>query len=106
MEDIAKKIRKQRIFLKLTISETAEKANLSESLISRFERGVITNISLEKFSALCNALDIDMGELFSSKSKLSITDVNTNKLITRLTDMPHSKREKISKNLLELWDNH
>ncbi len=59
------RLKERRMELDMTISELAEKANLSESLISQIERG-IGNPAFVTLVKLTQALEIETSDLFSN----------------------------------------
>ncbi|MGR3741201.1 helix-turn-helix domain-containing protein [Companilactobacillus sp. DQM5] len=102
MPDISKIIRERRIALKLSIPKAAEKADLSESFLSKFERNVIPNISLDKFLKLCDALDLKITDIFDENNLFDPSEINTPELFKYLKALPLETREEISKNFLNI----
>ncbi|MDO1605909.1 helix-turn-helix transcriptional regulator [Lactobacillus sp. YT155] len=102
MPDIAKIIRERRISLNLSIPKAAEKADLSDSFLSKFERNVNTNISLDKLLRLCDALDLKITDLFDDNEEFNPEEIYTPELVKYLKSLPLKNREKISKNFLEI----
>lgn len=102
MSKISERLKKQREALNMSISQTAEAAGLSDSSLSRFERGVFKSISVEHLEAWASALNMDMAELFDDQKPFITRGQNTTELIKWLDEMPTEKREHTSKLLLEL----
>lgn len=69
-----KRLRATRKQLDLTLAEVAQRSGVSITTISRAERGLLA-LSYEKFSALGNALQMDMAAMFSqADAKVSRLD--------------------------------
>ena len=82
MSEIGKKIREIRISQNLTIKDIANRTNLSNSFISRMERGDISP-SLSSVKKIANALDISVGHLFDKDSEKADLGISSEIKIVR-----------------------
>lgn len=98
IETVGKNIRAHRTAQKMTIAELAEKADISDSFISRLEFGTVGDTHVSKLTSVADALGLTVGELFSN------TNVNpyTVELISKLTSLPPEKQIVVSKRILDL----
>lgn len=103
MSEISQRLRKQRMALHMSISEAAERAGISDSYLSRFERDVVTNISIENLEALSKALNLELVDLFDKKKKI-VYGKNAKRLNNLLNSFNNDKRERISKSILDLLE--
>lgn len=61
---LLRRIAKQRAKLKLSQRDVAEKAGVDQSYVQRVESGQV-DPSLTKAKALCDALDLELADLFA-----------------------------------------
>ena len=77
MENIGNFIKNKRKELNLTLKDIADKLEVSESLISRYESGNVKKIGMDKLIPLSEILQIDINELLNninlSKKKKKVT---------------------------------
>ncbi len=99
LENIGELVHEKRKNLGLTIESLSEKANVSVSLISKIERGDITNISVKKLNNIAQSLNLTIGDFFIDAD---LSDVETLELITYLKGLPKSKRQAISEYILKI----
>ncbi|APX71471.1 helix-turn-helix domain-containing protein [Companilactobacillus allii] len=99
INEIGKIIRDKRRSLSLTIEQLAEKADVSESLVSQLERGVNSNISINKLERISTAVDLKLPDLFDKPANNGIKYLE---LLDFLADLPRDKREDISDKILAL----
>ncbi|MDO1604979.1 helix-turn-helix transcriptional regulator [Lactobacillus sp. YT155] len=102
MSELSKRLKKRRVALSMSISKTAEAAGISDSSLSRFERGVFKSISAEHLEALASALDISMADLYGPEKASIYRGKNTEELIDWLDSLAPEQREHTSQLLLEL----
>lgn len=65
--ELGKRVKKQRLALKLTQAQLAEKAGVSTQYISHIEKGDQT-MSIAVFSRICEALNISSDKLLYNRS--------------------------------------
>lgn len=99
INEIGKIIRDKRRSLSLTIEQLAEKADVSESLVSQLERGVNSNISINKLERISNAVNLKLSDLFDEPANNGIKYLE---LLDFLANLPRDKREDISDKILAL----
>lgn len=99
LNSISKLIRERRKQLGLTIEQLAEKSDVSESFISRIERGEVDNIRIKKLNNIAQALNLNLRDFFMGPE---LSDVYTLNLIKYLASLPEEKRKKVSKTLLQV----
>lgn len=99
ISEIGKIIRDKRRSLGLTIEQLAEKADVSESLVSQLERGVNSNISINKLERISTAMDLKLADLFNEPANNGIKYLE---LLDFLAGLPRSKREDLSEKILAL----
>ena len=81
MENIGNVIKERRKELKLSLKDIAEKLNVSESLISRYESGEVKNIGIDKIIPLSEILQIEVNEFLENtkfstkKKKISLKEI-------------------------------
>ncbi|WP_225426998.1 helix-turn-helix domain-containing protein [Companilactobacillus kedongensis] len=92
-------IRVKRRALNLTIEQLAEKADVSESLVSQMERGVNKNISLKKLDQILTALNLKMSTIFTESADNGIHYLE---LINYLATFPTDKRDELAEKILSL----
>lgn len=71
---LAQKLRTLRQSRGLTLSEIAEAVGTSKQTISRYEKGIITNIPKEKIELLAHALEVSPSELMGWEENLDRFD--------------------------------
>ncbi|WP_125580759.1 helix-turn-helix domain-containing protein [Lacticaseibacillus suibinensis] len=98
IENISKLIRSRRKRLGLTIEQLAEEAGVSVSLLSRVERGDVTNISIKKLAAIGEALGLKVSDFFVAED---FADIDTLALINLLKGMPAEQRQAVSAGLVK-----
>lgn len=96
---IGKIIRDKRRSLGLTIEQLAEKADVSESLVSQLERGVNNNISINKLERISNAMNLKLADLFDEPANSGVKYLE---LLDFLAGLSRDKREDLSEKLLAL----
>ncbi|MFC6289556.1 helix-turn-helix domain-containing protein [Levilactobacillus angrenensis] len=96
---ISKLVHQKRQALDLTIEQLAERAGVSVSLISRIERGELTNISVNKLQAIATALHLTLGDFFANDP---LTGAHTLDLIAYLKSLPEAQREVIAESILKI----
>ncbi|WP_125588401.1 helix-turn-helix domain-containing protein [Companilactobacillus jidongensis] len=99
INEIGKIIRDKRRSLGLTIEQLAEKADVSESLVSQLERGVNSNISLNKLDRISKAVNLKLPELFDEPEHNGIQYLE---LLDYLAKLPRNEREELSEKMLAL----
>lgn len=62
--EVGEKIRRLRMKRKITQRALSEKVGLSTYWIRSLEHGTVTQADSDYFSALCDALNVDMNDLF------------------------------------------
>ena len=62
---VVKNLKRVRLEKGLTVQELAYRCDMERSNLSRIEAGK-TNITFKTLCTLCNALDLNLSELFSS----------------------------------------
>lgn len=93
------KIRNQRINLRLTQEQLAEKVDLSPQYIGFIERGE-KNITLEKLISICNCLNLTPNYLLSDNT--SFFEEDTNDEIFRLLSTMSDRERNIAINIIRL----
>ncbi|MFC6176962.1 helix-turn-helix domain-containing protein [Companilactobacillus huachuanensis] len=99
INEIGKIIRDKRKSLGLTIEQLAEKADVSESLVSQLERGVNSNISINKLERISTAMNLKLSDLFDEPASNGIKYLE---LLDFLASLPRNKREELSEKILDL----
>ncbi|WP_334329389.1 helix-turn-helix domain-containing protein [Companilactobacillus sp. HBUAS59699] len=99
INEIGKIIRDKRRSLGLTIEQLAEKADVSESLVSQLERGVNSNISLNKLERISTAVNLKLPELFDQPEHSGIQYLE---LLDYLAKLSREDREALSQKVLAL----
>jgi len=96
---ISKLIRERRRSLNLTIEQLAEKSGVSESFISRIERGEVDNVRIKKLNYIANALNMQLSDFFTDSN---LSDIYTLDLIKYLSNLPEDERKRVSEVLLKV----
>ncbi|WP_334329096.1 helix-turn-helix domain-containing protein [Companilactobacillus sp. HBUAS59699] len=96
---ISKLIRERRRSLNLTIEQLAEKSGVSESFISRIERGEVDNVRIKKLNDIAIALNMQLSDFFTDSS---LSDIYTLDLIKYLSNLPEDERKRVSEVLLKV----
>lgn len=91
LPDFGEIIRKRRKELGLTIEQLAEKADVSDGLISLLERKKLKDIKISNLQKISEALKLDMSDFFTVKK----VDYYTLCIINQLSELPADKRRKI-----------
>lgn len=91
LPNFGKIIRKRRKEIGLTIEQLAEKADVSDGLISLLERQKLKDIKLSNLQKISEALGLDMSDFFISKK----VDYYTISMINQLSDLTTEKKRKI-----------
>ena len=99
IDEIGKITRDKRQSLGLTIEQLAEKADVSESLVSQLERGVNNNISINKLERISTAMNLKLSDIFNEPANNGIKYLE---LLDFLASLPRDKREVLSEKILEL----
>lgn len=94
-------IRTKRKEIGMTQEELAEKSNLSINYISRIERNINDNISVETLMALSGGLNLSPAQLLGSDSESNIQPY-TEQLINYLSKLDAKKQNEISKGIMQL----
>lgn len=98
---ISKLVNQKRRALDLTIEQLAERASVSVSLISRIERGELTNISVNKLQSIASALNLTLSDFFPAEP---LTGIHTLDLVAYLRSLPEDQREVISESILKILE--
>lgn len=96
---ISKLVNQKRRSLDLTIEKLAEQSSVSVSLISRIERGELENISINKLESIATALNLTLGDFFSTEP---LTGSHTLELIAYLKSLPENQREVVAESVLKI----
>ncbi|MCJ7841273.1 helix-turn-helix domain-containing protein [Lederbergia sp. NSJ-179] len=83
--DIGKRIRNLRESKKLKVTELAKKSFISQPYLSDIEKGK-TQPSIDTLKAICNALEIGIGDFFGKLPELSPTIIQLINDAKKLTD--------------------
>lgn len=94
-------IRQQRLAKGLTIAELAEKADASDSFISRLELGAVKNPHLLNVYSVAQALDVSLNVLFDNQTD---TDPYTLELISKIESLPKEQGSEVSKHILKVLE--
>ncbi|WP_339061608.1 helix-turn-helix transcriptional regulator [Fusobacterium polymorphum] len=90
MENIGNFIKNKRKELNLTLKDIADKLEISESLISRYESGNVKKIGMDKLIPLSEILQIDINELLNNinfsrkKKKVTLKEIEIAKRLKKL----------------------
>ena len=90
MENIGNFIKNKRKELNLTLKDIADKLEVSESLISRYESGNVKKIGMDKLIPLSEILQIDINELLNNinfsrkKKKVTLKEIEIAKRLKKL----------------------
>ncbi|QXJ68574.1 helix-turn-helix domain-containing protein [Lacticaseibacillus paracasei] len=98
IQSVGKLVHKHRVAQKLTIAELAEKANVSDSYVSRLELGTVRDTHVSKLKRVADALEVNLADLFEETE----LDPFTVELIHKLVSLPTSQRAEVSKSILNL----
>lgn len=93
-------IRKRRKELGLTIEQLAEKADVSDGLISLLERKKLKDIKISNLQKIANALKLDISDFFVLKK----ADYYTLSIVNQLSKLTDEKRKKIFEIVIKLVD--
>ena len=99
LDIISKIIRERRKSLNLTIEQLAEKSGVSESFISRIERGEVDNVRIKKLNEIAIALNLKLSDFFVEPE---LSDTYTLELVRYLSELPAEKRKYVSDLLLKV----
>lgn len=104
---IGKNIAKRRKELNMTQEELAENSDLSINFISRIERGSSTQISANSLYRISKALNVVMEDIMSDSFSLNEKPgPNQAKLIAYLNELPLTRSERLSNQILDLLNNY
>lgn len=95
-KEIGLKIKQKRKSLNLTQLQLAEKVNLTESSISRYESGQIATMPTSTVNKICSALHIEPSELLGLTVENSF-EYDLKDILSAMNDLP----KDIQKDLLE-----
>ncbi len=99
-------IRKRRGY---TLSELAERANVSKSYLSNIERNINQNPSIQVIKKIASVLDVDLRALLETESSIKEKELPDQELIDLVNELKESGIEKIEefKTLIEFikWQN-
>ena len=95
-KEIGLKIKQKRKSLNLTQLQLAEKVNLTESSISRYESGKIATMPTSTVNKICSALHIEPSELLGLTIKNSF-EYDLKEVLNSMNNLP----KNIQKDLLE-----
>lgn len=98
LPDFGEIIRKRRKELGLTIEQLAEKADVSDGLISLLERKKLKDIKMSNLQKIANALNLNISDFFITKK----VDYYTISVVNQLSKISYEKRHKILEILLKL----
>ncbi|APX71133.1 helix-turn-helix domain-containing protein [Companilactobacillus allii] len=96
---ISKLIRERRKSLNLTIEQLAEISGVSESFISRIERGEVDNVRIKKLNDIAIALNMQLSDFFIDQK---LSDIYTLDLIKYLSSLSDDERKRVSEVLLKV----
>ena len=91
LPDFGEIIRKRRKEHGLTIEQLAEKADVSDGLISLLERKKLKDIKISNLQKISEALKLDISDFFTIKK----VDYYTLCIINQLSELSMEKRKKI-----------
>lgn len=109
MGNIGNIIKERRKELKLSLKDIANKLNVSESLISRYENGDITNIPVDNIESLAKIYNVTpayimgweterkkkLGDNINNKRKLYSDEDNYREIIKKLNNFSNDELSKI-----------
>lgn len=95
-KEIGLKIKQKRKSLNLTQLQLAEKVNLTESSISRYESGKIATMPTSTVNKICSVLHIEPSELLGLTVENSF-EYDLKEVLSSMNDLP----QEIQKDLLE-----
>lgn len=95
-KEIGLKIKQKRKSLNLTQLQLAEKVNLTESSISRYESGKIATMPTSTVNKICSVLHIEPSELLGLTVENSF-EYDLKEVLSSMNDLP----QNIQKDLLE-----
>ena len=84
-------IRKRRKELGLTIEQLAEKADVSDGLISLLERKRLKDIKISNLQKIANVLNLDVSDFFISKK----ADYYTVSIVNQLSKLTPEDRKSV-----------
>lgn len=99
LETISKIIRSKREEMGLTIAQLAERANVSDSYISRIERGEIDNARIKKLDSIAKALNLKIADFFVNSD---LSDIYSLELVKYLQSLSYEKRKELSQAILKI----
>lgn len=99
LNSISKLVRNRRRELGLTMNQLASKANVSESFISRLERGEINNMRVKKLNDVAKALGWSLGDFFINSK---INDAATIELFKYISSLSDQERQTLSESILKI----
>ena len=97
-KEIGLKIKQKRKSLNLTQLQLAEKVNLTESSISRYESGKIATMPTSTVNKICSVLQIEPSELLGLTTQNSF-EYDLKEILTSIDDLP----KEVKKDLLDLF---
>jgi transcriptional regulator with XRE-family HTH domain len=83
MDDLGKRLREARNRREWTLEALSARCGLSSGFLSQVERGLST-LSIVSLSAICRALDLPIGDLFSASGSLEETGPGVTKAVDQL----------------------
>ena len=95
-KEIGAKIRQKRKALNLTQLQLAEKVELTESSISRYESGKIATMPTSTVNKICKVLNIEPAELLGITPETSF-EYDLKEILKEVDDLPiEAKKELLS----------
>lgn len=82
-------IKQKRKEKRLTLEEVAQNLGVSKSTVSKYERGIISNLKRSKMVSLCNLLDIDPMQLINGIEIEQTTEITINGFKTQISYLLH-----------------
>lgn len=98
-------IRKRRKELGLTIEQLAEKADVSDGLISLLERKRLKDIKISNLQKISKALDIEISSFFSHPIIFSNETLDINHELLKLSKSQRKKATQLILDMLKLINN-
>lgn len=97
--EVGKKIHDRRKALRMSMKTLGKKVNLHESTISRYEKGEIQSLDIEKIKEFAKALDISISYLISWDDLDNSVNPDLYKIINKLRFDKNISIEEVLRNL-------
>lgn len=75
-KDIGSRIKERRQQLGMTQAELGKKLGVGKSTICKYEKGVLSNLTMSTQEKMADALRVDIGELFATDYRFYVTSGN------------------------------